>query len=101
MTSTHQHDDITVPAYNIRGEISGDGVNHNEKAEIEHYDAEHTNGMKGDEVADAWEKGQVATGYETISIPQTIVKFKTACYSFYLPVALAMITVCRLCSRSP
>jgi len=84
MTSTHQHDDITVPAYNIRGEISGDGANHNEKAEIEHYDAEHTNGMKGDEVADAWEKGQVATGYETISIPQTIVKFKMACLVCFL-----------------
>jgi len=80
----HHHDDITGfhQPRSIDDQHHGD-IAPIDKAEIEHYDAEHMHG-KGDEVADAWSKGQVATGYESVSIPQTIVKFKMACLVCFL-----------------
>lgn len=57
------HDDEKIEAYA-----------HNEHGELEH----HT-GVKEDTVGDAFNKGQVATGYENIGILQTILKFKMAC----------------------
>lgn len=45
---------------------------------IEHRDMEQHPDMKGREVHDAFDQGQVATGYENLSIPQTIMRFKMA-----------------------
>jgi hypothetical protein len=57
------------------------------EAYIEHndHDAEHhLPTSKDDNITDAYNKGQIATGYETISIPQTIMKFKMACLVCFL-----------------
>lgn len=56
-------------------------IEHNDQ----HHDAEHAAATSKDEnVADAYSKGQIATGYETISIPQTIMQFKMACFVCFL-----------------
>ena len=82
-TNNNHQDDIIAPTHQLSTTFSSDLkhddiVHADNKAEVEHYDAEHAEG-KGDEVADAWSKGQVATGYENVSIPGTIKKFKMAC----------------------
>lgn len=51
---------------------------------IEHRDLEQHVDLKGREAHEAFEQGQVATGYENISIPQTFVKFKMACLFCFL-----------------
>lgn len=57
------------------------------EAYIEHHDNDaehHLPTSKDDNIADAYNKGQIATGYESISIPQTIMKFKMACFVCFL-----------------
>ncbi|KAK1925258.1 sugar transporter [Papiliotrema laurentii] len=52
---------------------------------IEDNQLEHSRSIaKGDTVIEAYDKGQIATGYENVSIPQTILKFKMACLVCFL-----------------
>lgn len=49
------------------------------EAYVEHRDLVEHDTTKPDVIGNAHDKGQVATGYEDVSIPQTIVTFKMAC----------------------
>jgi hypothetical protein len=49
------------------------------EAYIDHRDHVEDHVSKADVIGDAHSKGQLATGFEDVSIPRTIVTFKMAC----------------------